>query len=133
MNKFALAMMLGLLALPVSAAEQQSVIEATTVGGEKVLLHPNGRWEFVDAQKQTEAKKVADQYPENKVVRPAGRAACSASAAAYRRATRISTRGHAGPEGYGQLFSRNTLRSFRATSSRHYDPIALTPSARRRG
>ena len=33
--------------------------------GDKVVLHPNGRWEFVDAKKQTEAKKVADQFPEN--------------------------------------------------------------------
>ncbi len=40
--------------------------EATTSGGERVLLHANGRWEFVDAAKQAEAKKTADQYPENR-------------------------------------------------------------------
>ncbi len=42
-------------------------IEARTSSGEKVLLHPNGRWEFLDAAKAAEAKKTADQFPENKV------------------------------------------------------------------
>jgi len=41
-------------------------VAATTATGEKVLLHPNGRWEFVDASKAVEAKRVAEQYPENK-------------------------------------------------------------------
>lgn len=63
-----LAVMLGAFALPAFAAdaEQKPAVEATTAAGEKVLLHPNGRWEFVDVQKKAEAKKVADQYPENK-------------------------------------------------------------------
>jgi hypothetical protein len=66
MKNLGLAMVLGVLALPVPAAGQNADIEATTASGEKVLLHPSGRWEFVDAQKQAEARKVADQYPENK-------------------------------------------------------------------
>jgi opacity protein-like surface antigen len=33
------------------ALAQQGVIEATTAGGEKVRLLPDGRWEFVDGQK----------------------------------------------------------------------------------
>jgi hypothetical protein len=41
-------------------------VEATTVKGEKVRLYPNGRWEYVNTQKQAEAQKVAEQYPENK-------------------------------------------------------------------
>ena len=49
-----------------AAAEPAADLEATTAKGEKVLLHPNGRWEFVDTQKQAEAKKVAEQFPENK-------------------------------------------------------------------
>ena len=63
-----LAIMLGVLNLSALAAdaEPKPAIEATTAAGEKVVLHPNGRWEFVDVQKQAEAKKVADQYPENK-------------------------------------------------------------------
>lgn len=48
------------------ALAQGTTREATTAAGEKVLLHANGRWEFVDAAKQAEAKKLADQYPENK-------------------------------------------------------------------
>jgi hypothetical protein len=43
-------------------------LEAVTGTGDKVLLHPNGRWEFVDAKKAEIAKKVAEQYPENKLV-----------------------------------------------------------------
>lgn len=40
-------------------------IEATTATGDKVLLHPNGRWEYVDAQKAAAAREVASHYPEN--------------------------------------------------------------------
>jgi hypothetical protein len=58
--------------LPLQAQTlDRTPVEATTAGGDKVLLHPNGRWEFVDAAKAAEAKKTADQYPENKP-RPAG-------------------------------------------------------------
>lgn len=42
-------------------------VEATTATGEKVRLHPNGRWEYVDTAKAAEAKKLADSFPENKV------------------------------------------------------------------
>jgi hypothetical protein len=42
-------------------------IEGTTAKGEKVLLYPTGKWEFVDAAKAIEAKKAAEQFPENKV------------------------------------------------------------------
>jgi hypothetical protein len=67
-RKFALTMIVCVLTAPALAAEPESkpAIEATTAAGEKVLLHPNGRWEFRDAQKQAEAKKLADEYPENK-------------------------------------------------------------------
>lgn len=46
-------------------ALDRTALEATTTKGEKVLLHPNGRWEYVDAQKADEARKRAEQYPEN--------------------------------------------------------------------
>ncbi|HET7775600.1 MAG TPA: hypothetical protein VFK74_04475 [Azospira sp.] len=42
-------------------------VEATTAQGEKVLLFPTGKWEYVDAHKAAEARKVAELYPENKV------------------------------------------------------------------
>ncbi len=48
-------------------AQSATVIDATTATGEKVRLLPNGRWEYVDAQKAAAAKVVADQYPENKL------------------------------------------------------------------
>src|SRR6188474_2525906 len=56
------------LAIPVSmrAAEPAGeAVEATTVNGDRVLLHPNGRWEYVNAQKAAAARKVAEQFPEN--------------------------------------------------------------------
>ncbi len=43
------------------------VIDARTAAGEAVRLLPNGRWEFVDAARQAEAKKIADTYPENEL------------------------------------------------------------------
>lgn len=46
-------------------------LAAKTAKGEDVLLFPNGRWEYVNTTKAAEAKKVADQFPENKL-RPEG-------------------------------------------------------------
>ncbi len=59
--------------MPVAAAQEQ--IEATTASGEKVRLHPNGRWEYVDTQKAAAAKVLADQYPENQL-RPQAAQGC---------------------------------------------------------
>lgn len=55
--------MLCFLIAPAAYAE---TIEATTQQGEKVRLHPNGRWEYIDQAKQAEAKKTFDSYPENR-------------------------------------------------------------------
>lgn len=40
-------------------------ITATSANGDHVLLHPNGRWEFVDTKKALQAAAIAKQYPEN--------------------------------------------------------------------
>lgn len=48
-------------------------VEATTATGEKVVLHPNGRWEYMDADKAKAAKEIAQQYPENQVCPPGWR------------------------------------------------------------
>ena len=41
--------------LPASAAEPPNApVEATTGNGDRVLLYPNGRWEYVNAQKAVE-------------------------------------------------------------------------------
>ena len=45
-------------------------IDAISVDGDKVRLYPNGRWEYVDANKAAKASEQASQYPENKT-RPA--------------------------------------------------------------
>lgn len=59
---------LALLALhlpAIAAPEEAPPIETTTASGEKILLHPNGKWEYVDKVKKAEADKIAKQYPEN--------------------------------------------------------------------
>src|SRR5262249_32615637 len=72
----AVAAFMSVLVAPAAAAEAAgSTIEATTSGGEKVLLHPNGRWEYVNAQKAAEARKVAEQYPENQGCPPGSQGA----------------------------------------------------------
>ena len=55
----------------VCAQETPQPVEATTAGGDKVVLHPNGRWEYVDGAKAAAARKTADTFPENHA-RPAG-------------------------------------------------------------
>lgn len=52
-------------------APDRTPVAARTSSGEEVLLFPNGRWEYVNTVKAAEAKKVADQFPENKL-RPEG-------------------------------------------------------------
>jgi hypothetical protein len=54
-----------LASLPAWAGDAPKDIEAATSAGDKVVLHPNSRWEFVDAQKAEPARKVAEQFPEN--------------------------------------------------------------------
>ena len=52
------------------SAEDGQDLHAQTSAGDKVILHPNGRWEFIDTHKAEEAKKIANQYPENQVCPP---------------------------------------------------------------
>jgi hypothetical protein len=54
-----------LLASPAVAADTVSDIQATSASGDKVILHPNGRWEFVNMKKAADAREVASQFPEN--------------------------------------------------------------------
>jgi hypothetical protein len=42
-------------------------IEATTAQGDKVILHPNGGWEFIDTKKAKVANEIASQHPENQI------------------------------------------------------------------
>lgn len=77
-----LAAGLASLVLWMSTAPAQNLIDATMAAGEKVRLHPNGRWEYVDVQKAAAAKAVADQYPETVPARLTHRVVCWAWAAA---------------------------------------------------
>ncbi len=65
MKRFLCGLLLSLLATTVMAEENASDVRATTAQGDSVVLHPNGRWEFVDVKKAAEAKEVAKQFPEN--------------------------------------------------------------------
>lgn len=55
--------------VPALAADNldRTPVEATTAAGDKVRLYPTGKWEFVDGAKAAEARKRAEQYPENQV------------------------------------------------------------------
>jgi hypothetical protein len=48
-------------------ADTYKDIEATTSKGDKVILHPNGGWEYVDTKKAVEANAIASQHPENQI------------------------------------------------------------------
>jgi hypothetical protein len=63
-------------------------VEAATANSEKVMLHPNGRWEFVDAQKAQEAKKSRTNFPKTGFAHPVHRAAPSVWVAVFRLATK---------------------------------------------
>lgn len=69
MRPFLLSMFAGLLLAAAGAAHAQGApIEATTAAGERVRLLPDGRWEWVDAQKaavqrgarEAEAKRLEE-------------------------------------------------------------------------
>ena len=67
---FEVVLISGLLAMPVLSApvladELGKDLQAETSSGDQVILHPNGRWEFIDTKKAAEAKEVAKQFPEN--------------------------------------------------------------------
>lgn len=53
--------------LCVAAEPERAPIEAVTANGYPVRLFPNGRWVFVDTEKAEVARKIAAEYPENKV------------------------------------------------------------------
>ncbi len=46
-----------------SAFAQPAPIDATTAGGDKVRLFPDGRWEYVDPKKQAEMPKPPAAAP----------------------------------------------------------------------
>jgi hypothetical protein len=48
-----------LAAVAIGAAHAQAPIEATTPAGDRVLLHPDGRWEYADPAKRAAAPRPA--------------------------------------------------------------------------
>lgn len=51
--------------LTASAEPESKDVVAKTSQGDQVVLHANGRWEFIDTKKAIEAKEIALQFPEN--------------------------------------------------------------------
>ena len=50
---------LAVLALNAAHAQAPAPIEATTSTGERILLHPDGRWEYADPAKRAASPKPA--------------------------------------------------------------------------
>jgi hypothetical protein len=50
-------------ALAVGAAHAQAPIETTTPSGDRILLHPDGRWEYADPAKRAASPKPAAPAP----------------------------------------------------------------------
>jgi hypothetical protein len=65
-----LLLMLILAPLTVLAEPASENLLATTVNGDQVILHPNGRWQYVDERKAEVASKAFAQFPENQVCPP---------------------------------------------------------------
>lgn len=73
----------GVLAvLAVGAAHAQAPIEATTPGGDRILLHPDGRWEYVDPAKRAASPKPAPPAATPAAAPPAAMPATATPAAA---------------------------------------------------
>ncbi len=45
-----------------AGAAEPAPLEATTAGGDRVRLFPNGRWEFIDARKAEAARPAVQAY-----------------------------------------------------------------------
>ncbi len=69
MRQFTLLGFVMLLAMlpsaPAMADPAGHDIEVTTPSGDKAILHPNGRWDYVDTAKAEAAQEIAKTYPEN--------------------------------------------------------------------
>lgn len=63
--KFTILLALLLSANASFSADTAKEVNAITANGDKVILKPNGRWEYIDDQKAAQAAKIAKQYPEN--------------------------------------------------------------------
>ena len=61
----AIFILLMLFSMSLFADETPPDIQAATPNGDKVILHANGRWEFIDVKKALAAKEIAKQFPEN--------------------------------------------------------------------
>jgi hypothetical protein len=86
-----------LAALAMGAAHAQAPIEATTPAGERILLHPDGRWEYADP-----AKRAASPKPAPPAAAPAAPAAAPAAPVAAT-ATPVAA-GACPPGSQGHLF-----------------------------
>ena len=58
-------LLLALTVFAVDAIADGTDVDAVTASGDKVILHPNGKWDYVDVAKAQAAQEVAKTFPEN--------------------------------------------------------------------
>lgn len=63
MNKFAF-LLLACIPLSGLAEPAAQAMHAITADGEKVILHPNGQWQYEDPEKAEEASKLFARFPD---------------------------------------------------------------------
>jgi hypothetical protein len=99
-----------LAALPVGAAHAQSPIETTTPSGDRILLHPDGRWEYADPAKRAASPRpaapaaVAPAAPSPAAVAPAAASPAAAPVAAAPASATPVAAGACPPGSQGHLF-----------------------------
>jgi hypothetical protein len=114
---FALLAMLG--ALPGGAQPGQAV-EATNAAGDKILLYPDGRWEYADPARRATMPKAAGGPAAGAAARQTTPGATPRDAAAAAAAV-----GEAGPTQGGWLFGRRI-----PPGDPDYDRGSLNPKLR---
>jgi hypothetical protein len=90
-----------LAALALGVAHAQTPVEATTPGGDRILLYPDGRWEYADP-----AKRAATPKPPPAPATPQGAGAAPAAAGAtpVAASTTPTGTGACPPDSQGHLF-----------------------------
>ncbi|HZV62886.1 MAG TPA: hypothetical protein VFF75_10745 [Methylophilaceae bacterium] len=89
------SLILGLLLIATAMAEEVPAgIQAVTSSGDAVVLHPNGRWEFVDARRLLKPRRSLSSFQKTRAALPVCKVAFWVTAAAFPRGTRITTAAH---------------------------------------
>ena len=91
-----------LAALALGAAHAQTPVEATTPAGDRILLYPDGRWEYADPAKRAATPKAPPPAPATP--QSAGAAPTAAGATPVAATTTPTGTGACPPDAQGHLF-----------------------------